>query len=72
MSRVEIQQQKYIVGGKEGFRKFQEQKRASEKRLAEYKERLVKTADKIGYDVRNLIFISASDRPKSNLAELIE
>jgi hypothetical protein len=71
MSRVETQQPKYIVGGKEGFHRFQEQKRASEERLADYKARLVETADKIGYDAMSLMFIPTSDR-KSNLVELIK
>ena len=72
MSRVETQQPKYIVGGKEGFHRFQEQKRAIEKRLEDYKAKLVETADKIGYDAMNLMFIPTSDSPKRNLVELIK
>ncbi len=70
MCRVETQQPQYVTGGKEGFQKFREQKRATERRLEEYKARLVQTAQKIGYDPINLVFISTSDNPKkSNLVE---
>jgi len=72
MSRVETQQPKYVVMGKEGFQRFQEQKDAIERRLEGYKTRLVETADKIGYDAMNLMFIPTSDRPKNNLVELIK
>jgi len=72
MSRVETQQPKYIMGGKKGFQRFQEKKAAIEKRLEGYKTRLVETADKIGYDAMSLMFIPTSDRPKSDLVELIE
>jgi hypothetical protein len=72
MSSVETQKPNYIWGGKEGFQKFQEQKDAIERRLGDYKTRLVETADKIGYDAMSLMFIPTSDRPKSNLVELIK
>ena len=72
MSRVEIHQHKYIMGGKEGFQRSQEQKDAIEKRLGDYKIRLVETAVKIGYGAVNLMFIPTSDRPKSNLVESIK
>lgn len=72
MSRVETQQPKYIIGGKEGFQRFQEQKDAIERRLGDYKTMLVETASKIGYDAMNLMFIPTSDRPKSNLVDLIK
>jgi|TARA_Y100000310_G_C20320929_1_gene640707 hypothetical protein len=72
MSRVETQQPKYIMVGKEGFQRFQEQKSAIEKRLGDYKSRLVETAGKIGYDTMNLMFIPTSDTPKRNLVELIK
>ena len=72
MSRVETQKPKYIMGGKEGFQRFQEQKDAIERRLGDYKTQLVETADKIGYDAMSLIFIPTSDRPKSNLVDLIK
>ena len=72
MSRVETQKSKYIMGGKEGFQRFQEQKDAIERRLGDYKTRLVETADKIGYDAMSLMFIPTSDRLKSNLVDLIK
>ena len=72
MSRVETQKPKYIMGGKEGFQRFQEQKDAIKRRLGDYKTRLVETADKIGYDAMSLMFIPTSDRPKSNLVDLIK
>ena len=71
MCRVETQQPQYIIGGKEGFQRFREQKRATERRLEEYKARLVETAAKIGYDSVSLMFIATSDSPKSNLVEKI-
>ena len=72
MSRIETQKPKYIMSGKEGFQKFQEQKDAIERKLGDYKSRLVETADKIGYDVMSLMYIPTSDRPKSNLVDLIK
>ena len=72
MSRVETQEPKYIVGGKEGFHRFQEQKTATEKRLVNYKSRLFETAVKIGYDTMNLMIIPTSDRPKRDLVDLIK
>ncbi len=71
MSRVETQKPMYIIGGKEGFQRFQERRDAIERRLGEYKTRLVEIADKIGYDAMGLMFIPTSDKPKSNLVELI-
>ena len=70
MSRVESRKPEYFVGTKEGFQRFKEQKGAVEKRLEDYKTRLVKTADKIGYDIMNLISISTGT-PKKCLAEII-
>jgi len=71
MCRVETQQPQYITGGKEGFQRFREQKRATERRLEKYKARLVEAAHKVGYDSMNLMFIPTSDNPKSNLVEKI-
>ena len=71
MCRVETQQPQYIMSRKEGFQRFKEQKRATERRLEEYKSRLVETAHKIGYDPMSLMFIPTSDSPKSNLVEKI-
>lgn len=71
MSKVETKLPKYIMGGENGFRRFQEQKDVIERRLEDYKTRLVETADKIGYDAMNLMFIPTSDRPKSNLVEYL-
>lgn len=72
MSIVETQQPKYIMGGNEGFQRLQKQKDAIERRLGDYKTRLVETARKIGYDAMNLMFIPTTDRPKSNPVELIK
>lgn len=71
MCRVETQQPQYIMGGKEGFQRFREQKRANERRLEGFKARLVQVADKIGYDSMSLMFIPTTDNPKSNLVEKI-
>lgn len=71
MCRVETRQPLYILGGKEGFQRFREQKRSTERRLEGYKARLVETAQKIGYDRRSLISIPTSDSPKSDLVKEI-
>ncbi len=71
MCRVETQQPQYIMDGKEGFQRFREQKRATERRLEGFKAGLVQTAYKIGYDPTSLMFIPTTDNPKSNLVEKI-
>ena len=71
MCQVRTMQKEYISGGLEGFRKFREQERQTEKELEFYKNKLLGIAQKIGYDIGGLLFIQTSDAPKSNLAEKI-
>ena len=72
MCRAETQEPKYISGGSEEFRRFEEQKRKTEKRLEGYRSKLFGIAGEIGYDVTSLLFAQTSANPrKDNLVELI-
>ena len=59
MCRVETEELIYISGGLEGFRQFREQERKTEKRLEHYRRKLFDIANKIGYDVTNLLLVPA-------------
>jgi len=73
MCRAETQEPKYISGGLEGFRKFREQERKTEKKLEGYRAKLFSIANKIGYDTISLLLAQTSANPrKDNLVELIK
>lgn len=72
MCRAETQETKYISGGLEGFRRFREQERKTERKLEGYKSKLFGVADEIGYDATSLLFTPTSANPKKdNLVEMI-
>ncbi len=72
MCRAETQETKYISGGLEGFRRFREQERKTERKLEGYKSKLFGIADEIGYDATSLLFTPTSANPKKdNLVEMI-
>jgi len=69
---AKTQEQKYVVGGLEGFRKFRAQEKKTEKRLENYKGKLFSIADEIGYDATSLLLFPTSSNPrKDNLVEKI-
>jgi len=60
MCRAETQEPKYISGGLEGFRRFREQERKTERKLEGYRAKLFGIADKIGYDATGLLLAQTS------------
>lgn len=72
MCRAETQKPKYISGGLEGFRRFRELERKTERKLESYRAKLFGIANEIGYDATSLLLAQTSANPrKDNLTELI-
>jgi hypothetical protein len=69
---AKTQVQNYISGGWEGFRRFIEQERKTERKIEGYRTKLFGIADEIGYDATSLLFARTSANPrKDNLTEII-
>ena len=69
MCRVETGKHQYISGGLEGFRKFQAQERETEKRLEQYRGKLLDIANKMGYISTDLLFAPTSSNPNKRYQE---
>jgi hypothetical protein len=73
MCRAETQKTKYISGGLEGFRRFREQERKTERKLEGYRSKLFGIADESGYDATSLLLAQTSANPKKdNLVDIIK
>ena len=73
MCRAETQEPRYIFGGLEGFSRFREQERKTERKLEGYRTKLFGIANEIGYEAIRILLAQTSANPrKDDLVELIK
>ena len=72
MCLVRTKQPAYISGDLEEFKIFIEQRTKTEKELESYKNKLLKIAQKIEYDLDMILVIPTSANPKNNISKMIE